>query len=101
MEKETTKRTNVILEGFIVYPSPDDGPYFLKTDGLSESEIEPVIFALQRKEETGYDDTLQTLIAAFENQGRLVALAGFVDPFIQSNKPIRLRLLIEELAEAR
>lgn len=95
-EREVPGRIDEILEGFIVHPWHDDGPYFLKTEGLSGDDLKAICDAVEETRVTGYLNKFWALLPRYK--GRLVYFADLISKF-ESPDPIRIRVLIEKLED--
>ncbi|MBI2327965.1 hypothetical protein HYU92_06635 [Candidatus Curtissbacteria bacterium] len=99
MDEREPKRIEKVIEGFIVYPSPDEGAHFLITQGLSEKEIKAYQTALVEFRNTGHFPQIQPLIEKARETGRLVAFDYYIGNFRRIDEsPVRLRLIIEDLS---
>ena len=94
-EVEPPLRVDQTMEGFVVYPSRDEGPAFFGTAGLSEEDIDTVKEALRRQRDIGSVKMLTLMIHS--QPDRLVRFEDLVNQFRRTDRVTRIRVQIEEI----
>lgn len=98
------KRVDETLEGFIIYPSQDEGAFFFKTEGLPDEVVNELSQVIQEKSSSGSGVKLNDFInryRKFQPSERLINLDELIEPFSHNQGPRRIRFVIEDLGDPK